>query len=390
MDIPESDAGDGFEVSSSRHRLELKRAGQSTQFHGFWLYDNRPSGFDPSNGQRLHRVSDVPDNCQINKAGMVNGALEIVFDLPFSSETVQFDPSWLWQCRYDRPQPQEKVWHGPDIVPWKADITIPTSEFAAISSNKRTLAEWLGYVQRFGFAKLTGGPVCEGALLDIVALFGHVRETNYGRFFEVRTKINPTNLAYTRVGLQVHTDNPYRDPVPSLQLLYCLDNSAVGGESQIVDGFAAALNLKAQHPHAFELLTQFPVRFTYEGGAKVKLSARKPLIELAPDRELIAVRFNHRSLAPLSNIPFDKMKDFYQAMRHFAAILDDPAFQVCFKLEPGESFMVDNLRVLHGRKSFTPDETKGGSRWLQGCYPERDGLLSTLSVLRAELGLTNR
>ena len=389
MALSEDEKRDGFEVASSRHGLELRRASQRAQFHGFWLYDNRPSGFDPSNGQRLHRVSDVPDNCQIEKAEIADGTLKIVFDLPFSSETVQFNPNWLWQRRYTCSKSQERVWHAPDIVPWKADITVPTSEFSAISSDKRALAKWLGYIRRFGFAKLAGGPVCEGALFDIVALFGYVRETNYGRLFDVRAKIDPTNLAYTRAGLQVHTDNPYRDPVPSLQLLYCLDNSATGGENQIVDGFAAALNLKAQHPQAFELLTQFPVGFTYEGEAGVKLSARKPLIELTSDREMIAVRFNHRSLAPLSSIPFDKMKDFYQAMRSFAAILDDPAFQICFKLEPGESFMVDNLRVLHGRKPFIPDEEKGGSRWLQGCYPERDGLLSTLSVLRAELGLTD-
>ena len=45
---------------------------------------------------------------------------------------------------------------------------------------------------------------------------------------------------------------------------------------------------------------------------------------------------------------------------------------------PGDLFIVDNRRVLHGRKAFA---TAGG-RHLQGCYADLDGLLSTLAVLR--------
>jgi gamma-butyrobetaine dioxygenase len=40
---------------------------------------------------------------------------------------------------------------------------------------------------------------------------------------------------------------------------------------------------------------------------------------------------------------------------------------------------MDNLRVLHGRTGFAADE---GERHLQGCYADRDGLRSTLEVLR--------
>ena len=72
------------------------------------------------------------------------------------------------------------------------------------------------------------GSTRPGALFEVVDLFGYVRETNYGRHFEVRTEVNPTNLAFSSLGLQAHTDNPYRDPVPTLQVLYCLENSAGG------------------------------------------------------------------------------------------------------------------------------------------------------------------
>ena len=87
---------------------------------------------------------------------------------------------------------------------------------------------------------------------------------------------NPTNLAYTGLGLPPHTDNPYREPVPTLQLLYCLENSATGGESQVIDGFAAALALKDEAPEDFEILTKTPVPFVFEGQAGVRLRAQRP------------------------------------------------------------------------------------------------------------------
>jgi gamma-butyrobetaine dioxygenase len=73
------------------------------------------------------------------------------------------------------------------------------------------------------------------------------------------------------------------------------------------------------------------------------------------------------------------MPDFYRAYRRFAEILQRPALEVGFKLGPGDLFIVDNRRVLHGRKSV------GGSgrRHLQGCYADKDSLLSTLRLLEA-------
>jgi gamma-butyrobetaine dioxygenase len=112
----------------------------------------------------------------------------------------------------------------------------------------------------------------------------------------------------------------------------------------------------------------------------VRLRARRPMIELAPDGELIAVRFNNRSAAPLTDVPFNEMRDYYAAYRRFAEIVEDPAMEVTFKLAPGELFIVDNTRVLHARKAFSGS----GRRWLQGCYADKDGLLSTLAAIEEE------
>lgn len=101
------------------------------------------------------------------------------------------------------------------------------------------------------------------------------------------------------------------------------------------------------------------------------------MIELAPDGQLIGVRFNNRSAAAITDVPFDRMQDYYAAYRRLGEIIDDPGMEVQFRLSPGDCFVVDNTRVLHARKAYSGT----GARWLQGCYADKDGLNSTLAVL---------
>ena len=110
---------------------------------------------------------------------------------------------------------------------------------------------------------------------------------------------------------------------------------------------------------------------------KTHLTARRPMIELAPDGEIVAVRFNNRSLSAVRDVPFDQMQLWYDAYRHLASIIDDESMEVRFRLEPGDAFIVDNRRVLHARKAYSGT----GTRWLQGCYADMDSLTSTHRVL---------
>jgi gamma-butyrobetaine dioxygenase len=154
-----------------------------------------------------------------------------------------------------------------------------------------------------------------------------------------------------------------------------------GGDSVVVDGFKAVERLKHEKPRHFEILSTIPARFEYAGSQGVRLRAKRPIVELGPDGELLAVRFNNRSLAPVTDGAYDDMADFYSAYRRFAELIEDPTMAVTFKLAPGELFIVDNTRVLHARRAFSG----AGSRWLQGCYADRDGLLSTLAAIEDEM-----
>ena len=180
---------------------------------------------------------------------------------------------------------------------------LPSASFGAVQANPSHLRDWLSYVRRYGFAVLRDGPLAPAAVFDVVALFGFVRETNYGKLFDVRTEINPSNLAFTGLPLSPHTDNPYRDPAPTIQVLYCLENSATGGASTVVDGFAVAERLAKEFPKAFELLSRYPVNFEFAGTDSVWLKAKKPIVEVSADGRLVGVRYNNRSIGAITTVP---------------------------------------------------------------------------------------
>ena len=371
------------ELLASGSALELRWSdGETARYHAIWLRDNALDGEtrSPANGQRLITLQQISPETAIAVAAVEEDALEVRFTP--ENKSVRFPGPWLRQRIYSRARPASPGRLPQGLESWDGSLDAGglVGEFGAVAKDGGALRKWLATVQRYGCGKLTGGPVASGAVLEVAALFGYVRETNYGKWFEVRTEVNPTNLAYTGLGLQAHTDNPYRDPVPTLQILYCLESSAEGGDSLLVDGFRAAQRLRQEDPAGFDLLARYCARFEYRGAGDVHLSSRRPMIELAPDGELRAIRFNNRSTAPITDVPFEAMPGYYAAYRRLGEIIEDPAMAVTFKLAPGECFIVDNTRVLHGRSGY---EGSKGTRWLQGCYADKDGLLSTLSVLSA-------
>ncbi len=354
------------------------------RYHSIWLRDNSPDPTtkSPANGQRLITLNDIPNEVLVRSAEVhPSGYVRVCFEP--ENLTAEIDAAWLRKHAYDDIGDRPRGWTDKRIERWDSGLEsrIPSVSFEKAKTDEVALASWLAAVQRFGFAHMSELPCESGALCQVVDLFGYVRETNYGRWFEVRSEIEPINLAYTGLGLQAHTDNPYRDPVPTLQLLACLENSADGGESIVVDGFKAIEILKQEDASAFTLLSRYCARFEYAGEAGVNLSARRAMIELTPDGELSAIRFNNRSAAAITDVPFDKMQDYYDAYRKLAQVVDRKELAVSFKLAPGELFIVDNLRVMHSRKAFSG----AGSRWLQGCYADKDGLLSTLKSMEARL-----
>jgi len=368
-------------IDSGKVIILSRKDGSRLRYHATWLRDNAndPKTRDKNNGQRLISISDIPVNTYIKSASLDKKGKNITLNFLPKKKQIRFSASWLEKNVYDKRQNNSKVWIHPDLKTWsKASLKrIPIINYKYAKSDKKLLVKWLKSLHRYGFAKITGCEKKSGTVIKIAKLFGYVRETNYGKWFDVKSKLNAINLAYTNLGLQAHTDNPYRNPVPTIQILHCLKSSTKGGDSKVVDGFKAALRLKKENKNYFNLLSKYCSRFEFKGKKNVHLKSRFPMIELSPDNELIAVHFNNRSIAPITDVPYNDMSDYYKAYRKFSSIIDNPDMAITFKLIPGECFILDNTRVLHARTAYYGT----GSRWLQGCYADKDGLLSTISTL---------
>jgi gamma-butyrobetaine dioxygenase len=348
------------------------------RFPPVWLRDNCGCDQcrDPRSGQKLFTINDIPDDLAI--ASVVDDGANV---------TVLFDPdghrscyAWTWLARYrgDGPEVDPRTEDGKQL--WTADtldLADVTGFWPMVRSEPEHRLWCLDAVLRLGFVLLREVPVKPGAVLDVAAEFGYVRETNYGRLFDVRVTPDATNLAYTAHPIAPHTDNPYRDPVPTVQLLHCLVDGADGGDSGLVDGFAVAGRLRTLDPAAFDVLARTPVTFRYRD-TRTDLSATAALIGLDPYGRIRSIRYNNRSTQALSR-PYAETVEFYAAYRDFDQLLNEPSHRMTVHLAPGDCLVFDNTRILHARTGFTVS----APRHLQGCYADIDATESEARVLRA-------
>jgi gamma-butyrobetaine dioxygenase len=288
-----------------------------------------------------------------------------------------FARSWLEEHALDgendgdgRTEDDKELWLPADLS------RLPVMSWPGYLAGRQ--AEALAAVLRVGFVLLRDVPAEPGTVLEVAASFGYVRETNYGRLFDVRVEPAPGNLAYTSQAIRPHTDNPYRDPAPTVQLLHCLHAAGQGGDTGLVDGFAAAADFRAADAESFGTLARTPVSFGYVDN-ETELRACLPLIQLSPRGRVRGVRFNNRSMRPLRR-PYAEVTAFYAAYRRWAELLARPERQLNLRLTPGDCLVFDNTRVLHARTAFRMTAGSPG-RHLQGCYADLDGLASTLALL---------
>jgi gamma-butyrobetaine dioxygenase len=347
-----------------------------------WLRGNCQCAdcLDPGSGQRLVDVTDLPADVVVATVITSGDVVEVVFDP--DGHRAAFDRAWL--ARFASPGPGQLADDDADDRVedakrlWSTDAFsdgFPEGSWPRYLSDPAHRRSCLAAVLREGFVRLSDVPCEPGAVLMVAESMGYVRETNYGRLFDVRVEATPANLAYTSLPIAPHTDNPYRDPVPTVQLLHCLHNAVQGGTSGLVDGFAVAAALREQDPAAFGVLTSTPVTFRYSDAA-TRLRATRPLIGLDPRGRIREIRFNGRSLEPV-RLPAEETIAFYAAYRTFAELITSPEQMLTLRLNPGDCLIVDNTRILHARTGFAAT----GRRHLQGCYADLDGLASTLAVL---------
>lgn len=355
----------------------LYEDGRRLPIHPLWLRERcrDQASIDRRTEQRLYNPSDLdPDLSIATVVEAAPGSLQVTFSdghqSVFATDAVLAEATT---------SPGEDG--GPGRQAWAGDLApLPKARWRDRPSEGE-LFDMVETFLRYGFIILQGVPTVPETILTVARRFGFPRDTNFGVIFNVRSETDGEDLAYTALALDPHTDNPYRTPVPGIQLLHCLTNRTTGGLSTLVDGLSVANALRARDAQAYRLLTTTPVRFRYVDGGRTELVDWAPLIERDVAGRMQGIRFSPRlDFVPL--LPPDELSAFYRARRLLDRMLKSAEFEVRFRLDDGDLVMFDNRRLLHGRTGFDPGE---GARHLQGCYIDLDGPRSLYRVLRQKL-----
>ncbi|MEN5245067.1 gamma-butyrobetaine dioxygenase [Pseudomonas atacamensis] len=351
--------------------------GRVSPFHHVWLRDNCPCDqcvYSVTREQVFESVDAAEDLRPLATRIDSDGCLRIDWQ---DGHLSRFDPGWLRAHAYDDESRAERLAGKPQPHLWHSDLQLPVFDYSALMNDNAALLQWLLAVRDIGLTQVRGVPTEPGSLKLIAQRISFIRESNFGVLFNVQSKADADSNAYTAFNLPLHTDLPTRELQPGLQFLHCLVNDAEGGESIFVDGFAIADALRLEDPQLFEALCEIPVEFRNKDRHS-DYRCLAPIIAVDALGRVAEIRMAN-FLRGAFDTSVAQMPLLYRAYRRFIAMTREPRFRLMQRLKPGELWCFDNRRTLHARNAFDPAT---GARHFQGCYVDRDELLSRILVLQ--------
>lgn len=333
------------------------------RFHYVWLYDHClcPRCHHPSSLQKISDLSDRPELPKPSAVQFQDEQLIVDWDENPAHRSI-FPLSWLLSRAYDpKPEPRlsprekqlwDKAWLDANPPEWP--------EYGCC-----TFESWMNQLSTLGFTVLRKMPWEK--LESFVSSMGPIYYlAQYGRYSTVKAIPNGQDLSLSAEGhaLSFHTDITFLPTPPIVQLLYCVENEASGGSSTLVDGFRVASDFRQDCPHYFEILTQTPVTFwqLYQDW-DYYVSQTTPIIKLNETGEVTNIFFSHKNLGLY--LPFEQVERFYEAYYAFFRYITNKAYEYCFRMQAGDCLLVQNFRIMHGRKAFA---ASSGSRHLEVAY----------------------
>ena len=366
-----------MKIELTDNKVFFEKQGAKKEIHPFWLRErvNSENFLDQKTQQRLFDPTMLKNSSEISKVNISDKFLEVSFKdgayakLVIENILKEFD--------------KDNELYFINKISWKSDFQ--NNNIYKFNKNffeEKIMYESLLDFYKYGFVIFENVPTKDNFIVNFANSIGSIRRTNFGEFFNVKSKPNPNDLAYTSLPLAPHTDNPYRKPVPCIQLLHCIENEVGGGLSTLVDGLAVTEELKKEHPSFFQILTEIKVRFQFVDD-NVVLEDWAEMIQLDENKRLKQVRFSPRlDFVPLMDK--EKLELYYAARNKISEMYNSEKFRIEFKLKPGDLLMMDNYRLLHGRTEYNANE---GNRFLQGCYIDYDSTEGKLKHLKRKFNI---
>ncbi|NXO48440.1 BODG dioxygenase, partial [Aramus guarauna] len=265
---------------------------------------------------------------------------------------------------------------------WGSDLQLPKIPFEEIMYSDESAYKWLCTLKKVGIVLLTGAATRQGELVKLGHRIGFLRLTFYGPTWQVQDKADANNVAYTTGKLCFHTDYPVLQHPPGVQFLHCIKQTAAGGESEVVDGFHVAKKLKKQNPEAYQILSSTAVDYTDVGVdyCDFAVQCKQRIIDVDSRGQAVRINYNNATRDTVFDIPAEKVRPFYAALKEFDDSLNSTEHKFTYKLKPGDVVTFDNWRVLHGRQSYQSGSEV--TRHLEGAYADWDVVMSRLRLLR--------
>ena len=367
-----------MKLELNQNRVFFNNGSDKKEIHPFWLRERvtEEKFLDKGTQQRLFDPTFLNTEININKANINDNYLELDFNdgvstrLNIDNITSEFSE-------------EDRVIKSIKKIKWDNSLKkLKSFEFKESFFENKEMYDLLVCFYQYGFVIIKNVPNNENFIIKFANSIGSVRRTNFGECFNVKSKPDPNDLAYTSLALAPHTDNPYRNPVPCIQLLHCIKSNVSGGLSTLVDGLTVTDDLKKENPKYYKILTEVNVKFKFID-KDVVLENWSPLIELNNDKSFKQVRFSPRlDFVPI--IDKNKLDVFYKARKRLSEMYNSEKYRIEFKLENEDLIMMDNYRLLHGRTAY---EVNDGERFLQGCYIDYDSTEGKLRHLKRKFNL---
>jgi len=367
-------------VSQNGSGLDIEwNDGRKSNFNFMWLRDNCPTARDKDSRHRMFNLLKISTNIK-PKQFKINEKGKLEVEWSEGNHISYYDQKWLRENCYTINN--KKKYISPYNL-WNSSLnsklTTIQIEHDEIMDDDKGLIKWLELLHYKGIAIVKNAPLEKKSAFPILNRISHTRETFFKTPFEVINIPKPNNSAYTAHALRNHMDLPWFENPPGYQFLHCLINSAEGGQSSAVDGFAVADYLRNNEKEIFQTLVSVPLKFKDNDYTQKTIRIfHAPAITLTKDDDYNDIRFSVATMDTLDCHP-DIMDKVYKAHHRLGNLVHDDKFQINFRLSPGDIFSFNNRRILHGRAAFDPNS---GHRHLQGYYMDRDEILGRLNFLK--------
>ncbi|KAH8235522.1 hypothetical protein KR032_001800 [Drosophila birchii] len=374
-------------VDEANIEVRPEKNSQPLTFPGVWLRDNClcPDCFHGSS--RSRKLDWDNFDTKVRPVGLRTENQQLVVVQWSDSHESRFSLQWLQERSFEEKRQQSYLesFYRPPTKHWAgADFPAIAQHFGygEVMQQDSMLLDWLQALAVHGVALLRGAPLDEGVVRRLAERVGFIRRTTYGEEFVVQAKPGAQNFAYLSLPLPLHTDLPYYEYKPSVNILHCVvQTESAGGSNLLVDAFHIADILRRDYPEDFERLSRVQVDWNdigSEDGREFHNIWRAPVICL--DAQGRYTRVNHSVPQRDShfNVPLAEVLPWYESYARFVRLARDDAH--AFKTQPGDVLTFNNIRLLHGRTGY--DDSERNSRYIVGAYLDWDIIYSRLRVLK--------